>query len=129
MLLSLTIPGDPVPKERPRAAKSGHVYTPRKTQQAEEVIRELIRAQMPEPYDGPVGLVLAFYCATRRRTDGDNLQKLVMDALNKVAVVDDYLVEESTWRVFRRAEGEEPRTEVFLYSLEAGESYDEGPES
>jgi len=117
-LLSLTIEGDPVSKARPRFSKQGHTYTDRKTVAAEAQIRKLAKALITEPYEGKVGIALQFYCATRRRTDGDNLQKLVMDALNKVAFVDDYLVEESFWRVHRKAEGEAPRTEIFLYTLD-----------
>lgn len=128
LLLELTIPGDPVPKSRPRAAKNGHVYTPRKTQEAEEAIRALVREKMAEPYDGPVGLILRFYCATRRRTDGDNLQKLVQDALNKTAITDDSLIEEWCGAVFRRAEGQTPRTEVVLYSLDGGDEQLEEPD-
>jgi len=116
-LLTLTIPGDPVSKARPRFSKQGYAYTDRKTVKAEQTIRDLVRERISEPYDGPVGIAIEFYCATRRRTDGDNLQKLVMDALNKTLFVDDYLVEESFWRVYRKADGEEPRTEVFVYTL------------
>lgn len=117
LLLNLTIPGDPVSKARPRFSKQGYAYTDRRTVAAEKVIREAAAQHVATPYEGPVGIAVEFYCATRRRTDGDNLQKLVMDALNKVAFVDDYLVEESFWRVYRKVEGEEPRTEIMVYTL------------
>lgn len=116
-LLHIDIPGDPVAKARARTTKTGHTYTPKKTQDAEEVIRKLAREQISEPYDGPVGIAMTFFCATRRRTDGDNLQKLVMDALNKIAFLDDSQVEEWQGRLFRRLEGIEPHTEVLVYSL------------
>jgi Holliday junction resolvase RusA-like endonuclease len=45
--------------------------------------------------------------------------KLVLDACNEVAYTDDYLVEEVRYRVYRREDGEEPRTEVLIYPLDS----------
>lgn len=117
-LLDLIIPGDPVPKGRPRFTRKGHAYTDARTVAAEKVIADLTSAEVDAPYDGLVGVNLTFYCATRRLTDGDNLQKLVLDAMNKVVFADDHLVHESFWRVFRKLRGQEPRTEIRVYTLE-----------
>lgn len=115
---SLTIPGDPVVKGRPRFTRYGRAYTPKPTVQKEQEIANMAAELVTLPYDGRVGVEVAFFCATRRRTDGDNLLKLVMDGMNGVVFTDDYLVEEVRYRVFRKVEGEEPRTEVYVWSLD-----------
>lgn len=117
-LLNLVVPGDPKTKDRPRLSAHGRTYTPKRTVDAEKVIKGLAAAAIAEPYDRPVGIAMTFYTATKRRSDGDNMQKLVMDALNKIAFTDDYLVEESFWRLHRKAPDEEPRTEILVYTLE-----------
>ena len=119
-LLDLTIEGDPVPKARPRSTRSGHTYTPKRTVDAETVIRNLAAEQVTEPYDGPVGVSLAFSCATARRTDGDNLQKLVLDALNKVVYTDDHLVHEWSGALVRKSAT--PQTRIVVYTLEPEEA-------
>lgn len=115
--IQFTVPGDPVVKGRPRFTKYGKAYTPKATLDAEKAIKKIVENQGITPFDEPVGMEVAFFCQTKRRTDGDNLMKLVLDACNEVAYTDDYLVEEVRYRVFRRAEGEEPRTEVLIYPL------------
>ena len=61
LLLTLTVPGDPVSKARPRFSKQGYAYTDRRTVAAEKVIAELAAEQVAEPYDGPVGIAVEFY--------------------------------------------------------------------
>ena len=87
---SLLIPGDPVPKGRPRVYR-GHGVTPSRTRIAESRIRADFMAKYPdgEPFDGPVKVVVEFWKAKRGRPDLDNLVKLVTDALNGVAYRDD----------------------------------------
>lgn len=123
-LLSLVVAGDPIPKGRPRAGR-GHHYTPARTREAERRLREVVAEQYTgQPYEGDVGIELVFYCATRRRTDGDNLTKLVTDALQRGkgehgVFVDDSQILDWRVRVHRRAEGEQPRTEIRVYALES----------
>lgn len=131
-VLTLTVFGDPVPKGRPRASGQ-HIYTPRSTVEAEERIRALVRAAYgpAAPVAGPVGVDVTFYLATRRKIDGDNLLKLVTDALQRGrrpaggVILDDAQIEEWRCRLFRRAAGQEPRTEIRVYELEP--SAGEGP--
>ncbi|KFI67744.1 RusA family crossover junction endodeoxyribonuclease [Bifidobacterium magnum] len=91
-LLSLTVLGDPVSKQRPRFSRaSQRTYTPAKTQKTEKRIREQFQTKYPnlEPLEGLVRVELQFYMASRQRKDTDNLVKLVTDALNGVAYKDD----------------------------------------
>lgn len=126
ILLDITIPGDPIAKGRPRSGK-GRTYTPKRTKEAEANIGEIVEASTwatVEPYAGPVSLRVQFYCATRRRTDGDNLLKLVTDAIQRGRreaggiILDDAQIEEWYCRVRRRQDGEAPRTEILLATLD-----------
>lgn len=96
---SLNIPMVPVPKGRPRSTRSGHTYTPQKTRDAENTIREACRSawRLP-PFSGPLVVELEFYFAKPKtnktnhhtqRPDADNLGKLVTDAMNGVIYNDD----------------------------------------
>lgn len=124
-LLEMIIPGDPVPKGRPRAGRNGAVYTPGPTKAAEEAIRALVEAELRgrEPHEGPVGIAARFYCKGLTRKDGDNLIKLLTDAIQRGrrdvggVIYDDAQIEEWWFRVYRGAPGEEPRTEVLVYEL------------
>ena len=119
--VSFTVPGDPAVKGRPRFTRYGRAYTPKKTADAEKVIAEAATLAFDGfPFTEPVGIELTFFCATKRRSDGDNLVKLVLDAMNTIAYTDDYLVEEWRVRVYRKREGEAPRTEVLVYALDDG---------
>lgn len=118
MILDLTVSGDPIAKGRPRTGKAGNTYTPPRTRSAESYIRAEARKVFDrDPVDCRVGLVVEFYCATNRRTDGDNMLKLVTDALNKTVYVDDGQIEECFYRVHRGVGTEFARTEVNIYEL------------
>jgi len=90
------IPGEPVPKGRPRAfvnAKTGKLgfYSPKDTRDAERAIgerfrHELVRRSVELPLEGPLTLVTLFFRSTRRIVDDDNLRKLVMDAATRAHV-------------------------------------------
>ncbi len=88
--LTLTVPGRPIPKARPRKGANGHFYTPRQTQDAEEGIgwqaKRIVRGRKAT---GPVAVSVVFYVPQRAKGDVDNLLKTVLDGLNGVAYVDD----------------------------------------
>lgn len=116
--MSWTIEGDPIPKGRPRHGRSGHSFTPKRTSDAEQVIRDHVAGGDPVvPFDQPVYVTLDFYCRTRRRTDWDNLAKLVTDALNGIAYTDDHLIHRCLVRVFRAVADEVPRTVIRVRAL------------
>ncbi len=95
------VPGQPVPKARPRMTCTGHVYTPGKTTKYEHLVAACYRqaAVGLPPHDGPVTLtVQAMFARPKRRTgehwcvvrpDWDNVGKIVSDALNGLAYHDD----------------------------------------
>lgn len=102
-ILELTLYGDPIPKGRPRMSPSGHAHTPERTRSAERAAVAAIQSAMVgiAPVSTPVGIHVEFFCATRRRTDGDNLLKLVTDAMNELVYLDDSQIELWSGRVHR----------------------------
>lgn len=93
---TLCLPGDPVPKGRPRVY-NGHAITPKRTVRAEERLFAEFRLKYPQakPFQCPVRLEAEFWMSHKGRPDLDNLLKLVLDSLNGVAYVDDAQVVES----------------------------------
>ena len=105
--VSFTVPGKPTPKARARSTRAGGHYTPSTTRTAEANVRAAWFSQVGiqrKPFDGPVDVVVNAYFAVPKswskskkdtttfhvsKPDIDNIVKLVTDALNGVAYVDD----------------------------------------
>jgi crossover junction endodeoxyribonuclease RusA len=89
--LTLTVPGRPVPKARPRMGANGHVYTPAETKAAEGAVGWAARGALrsTKPTTEPLSITVEFHVADRRRRDVDNLLKTVLDGLNTIAFKDD----------------------------------------
>lgn len=125
-ILQLTLYGDPIPKGRPRMGKNGHAFTPERTRNAERAAITMMMVAMAgkEIVDVPVGIAVEFFCATKRKTDGDNLLKLVTDSMNEIVVTDDSLIEEWFCRVHRGVGKANARTEIFVWALEDSSTED-----
>jgi len=96
MTYSFEMPGDPVPKGRPRHTAKGVTFTPERTRRAERDMAFVAKAAAPKgPLAGPLCVELTFACATRRRQDWDNLGKLVCDACNGILWEDDSQIEDA----------------------------------
>ena len=107
--VTITIPGRPIAKGRPRMGPNGRVYTPERTSGAEESLKWALREACPVPLEGALHLEVAFcfkmpksFPKARRvevedgqdpwytgRPDLDNLLKLFTDAGNGVLWRDD----------------------------------------
>lgn len=136
-MLKFTVPGNPVAKGRPRFATRGKsviAYTPKSTKTAETSVTEYAKYHMglAKPLSGPVAVDITFYMpipqskskAARERLNGswhiskpdkDNLEKLLLDALNGIVWVDDSQVCQSA---SRKIYSLEPRTEITITILE-----------
>lgn len=137
MILDVVIPGEPKAKARPRFSRSsGRAYTPAATEQAEQSFQSrswvaLREAGWTEPHKGPISVevvcvlaVPASWAKAKKaqalsgelsptgRPDVDNYAKLVMDALNGIAWVDDAQVVQLS--VGKRY-GEQPETRLHLW--------------
>ena len=92
-------------KGRPRFTRGGHAYTPKATRDYEAAIREAFEnatVRPQEPFSGPIAVCIKTYRQLPRSTpksvimepdthksDADNVAKVVLDALNGVAWLDD----------------------------------------
>jgi len=101
---SITIPGKPIPKARPRFCRRGeHVVTFDRQCEEVDMVRLLMRAKMEgrEPFEGPlrVNMVFIFEPVKRRqkeypgfhikKPDCDNALKFFLDAGNGILWGDD----------------------------------------
>lgn len=118
LVIDLVVPGDPKAKGRPRLSASNHTYTPKLTRVAEKSVRSAFEATHPgwEPLAGRLRIEVDFFRRTRHRVDTDNLLKLVKDALNGVAWVDDEQIDDERARRFYAA-GDFARIALRVWTL------------
>lgn len=116
-MLRFTIPGKPEPKGRPRRGKGGHFYTPQSTSDYEARVRSIARAIIPPDSGWPtldhVEVVFDIYCESDAGGDIDNIEKAIMDGLNKTLYHDDKQVKSKVTRL--RIDRDNPRVEVCIY--------------
>ena len=134
--IAFTVPGKAVGKQRPRFSRTFagvRTYTPRKTQEYEDLVRISYRAVSKEKLKGAIGATICGYFEPPKATskkqrqkmlsgevgytkkiDADNLAKSILDALNGVAYTDDAQV--SLLLVYK-AYAETARVEVQLKEL------------
>jgi len=89
---------DPVAKGRPRFTKAGRAYTPQKTKQFSEDVKEYMEMYFIEKLEGALHVDLTFFIkrpkTVRRKyptvkPDIDNFEKAIYDALNEILWHDD----------------------------------------
>lgn len=115
--VDFVVPGEPVSKARARFTGYGskaRAYTPEKTRAAEDRVAQAFRqagGRFESDKEATFAVDITFYNGTRQRRDVDNMIKLVLDGLNKIAWVDDTQVMEVAARK-RFGPKAEARTEV-----------------
>lgn len=114
--IKIVIPGRPVPKARPRLGKGGHVYTPARTKQYEELVAWKTKEVIKEPFTGNIAIYIKVYVKNNVFPDLDNIAKSILDGMNKVAYHDDKQV---SCLVIQRIKGQEEKVEVELEEVEA----------
>lgn len=104
--IRIEIPGKPFAKQRARATRQGRMYTPKETVSFERTVAEYALASGVKPLEGPVKftLIAVFEPAkswSKKKTaeliwrphtqkpDLDNIEKAVLDGLNRIAFADD----------------------------------------
>lgn len=120
-----TVAGEPLSKARARFTGYGskvRAYTPERTRAGEEQVKaaylkEAGRIETDE--DLAFRVEVDFYNGTRQRRDVDNMIKLVLDGLNKVAWPDDVQVLEVSGRKHFVPKAE-ARTEIAIFLLDEG---------
>lgn len=103
--MRFVIPGKPFAKQRPRFAK-GRTYTPAQTVSFERVVGQYAMAEKCPLLDGPVRLKItaifepakswskkrkaaALWGPHTQKPDLDNIEKAILDGLNRIAFADD----------------------------------------
>ena len=111
MIYEFEVEGDINGKGRPRVnTYTGHTYTPSKTKEYEDYIKQNFKIKYPRyiPFEGRVSVKIVAYFKIPKNTpkkseelmhsgsisptkkpDIDNIVKIVLDGLNKMAFVDD----------------------------------------
>lgn len=116
-LVEFIVKGEPMSKARARVV-NGHAFTPERTRVAEAHVQAAFLATgkrwQPQQEAGYY-VEATFAAATRQRRDIDNMFKLILDALNGIAWVDDTQVVELHGRKILVPKGAE-HTEVRIYS-------------
>lgn len=120
--IEFVVTGEPATKARARVSFRGgkaHAYTPEPTRRAEAAMAaqflSVVQRLAPSTQHA-FGVEATFYMASGIRRDVDNMLKIVLDGLNKVAWGDDYQVTEVIGRKKAVPAGE-ARTEVRIYTL------------
>ena len=114
--MNFLVPGNPLPKQRPRMGKGGRFYSP--STQEEKRIAGHLQAQMGrnEPCGSDIAVTVRFYRANRRRADLDNLLKNLLDAANGVVWDDDWQIKQIQARM--QVDKDAPRTELEVKGIE-----------
>jgi len=119
VVAAFSVAGEPMSKARARFTGYGssRVYTPERTLAAEARVRAAFlrvadRTHSKDP-DAAFAVEAHFYAGTGQRRDVDNMLKLVLDGLNKVAWPDDVQVVEVIGRKSRVLPAE-ARTEIVV---------------
>ena len=135
-MISFVIHGNPRGKGRPRFTKNGHVYTPDETKRYEDLVGLSYRnSAKGYKFTSPVRVtVKAFHKPPKgkskrvtedmlngrilptKRPDADNVAKIVLDGLNKVAWDDDTQVVEM---MVTKRYSEEPMVAVIVEGIDA----------
>jgi Holliday junction resolvase RusA-like endonuclease len=131
-IITLTIPGPPVGKQRARVTRTGHAYTPPATVNYEALVKQTFAAKYPDfvPMAGPVRMGLWIMLMPSKETarkikkgikvyptikpDVDNVLKIIADALSGLAFVDDKQIVESD---LSKHYAERPMVEVVIKEL------------
>jgi crossover junction endodeoxyribonuclease RusA len=114
--LNFTVPGRPIVQERPIVLRRGWAIDPPRSKNEKKRIGQLcLKARADQKFeiiDTEVELYLNFY-GLRPNADISNAVKLVEDALNKIAYLDDKQICRLEAERFTSFEGD-PRTEVVM---------------
>ena len=128
---SFVIPGKPFGKQRPRMTRVGHTYTPKETTNYENLVKVLFSEKYPNhvPTDKSVVMVVEAEFPiptswskkkkekalhgyiTPHKPDWDNIGKIISDALNGIAYLDDSQIYKA---VVVKAYSESPKVKVFI---------------
>lgn len=110
----LVVPGEGVPKARPRLnRKTMTLYTPKNTKVYEDCVALVAKASRAR-YNREVALAveITIYTAKKSPPDGDNVEKSILDGMQRGGLLeDDAQICDCHWRVVG---SDNPRVEVLV---------------
>lgn len=122
LLINAIFPGEPIAWERVML-RGPYMIKPKKTRLAQKKLRRQFKMICPTWKPNArirFGVQLVFSVSACRSSanekDGDNCEKLVLDAFLKKIWQDDSQVDECQWRMIRNAEV--PSTHMIVYAIE-----------
>ena len=132
--VTFSIPGKPFAKQRPRfSRRNGRAFTPKQTVSFEQTVGTIAAQHIKDPLQGPVEVTIhatfempKSWSAKKKdrmrgrphiqRPDLDNVEKAILDGLNRIAFADD----EQGWNVVKtKAWGDAGVTHVTLVGADA----------
>ena len=138
MTVKFTVLGEPRGKQRPRMTRNGHTYTPAETVQYENLVRMEYRRQCGDyrfPDDAALDMrIMAYYAIPKsvskkkrqemlerrirplKKSDWDNVGKIIADSLNEIAYKDDVQIVDGQVRKFY---SDQPRVVVTIQEASA----------
>ena len=119
MKTRLVIPGEAVPKGRPRLnRKTMTLYTPRETKQYEEMVALVAQStHARSDVNTPVSVTITIYTSKKKPADVDNASKSILDGLQKGGLLEnDSQVCELH---IRRVHSENPKVDITVNPVEA----------
>lgn len=118
MMTHLIIPGEAVPKGRPRLnRKTMTLYTPKTTKDFENMVG-LIASSTHARYDKgtAVKVTITLYTAKKNPPDSDNCSKSILDGLQKGGLLED---DSQVWELhIKRVRSANPRADVMVNLVE-----------
>lgn len=131
MAVTFEIPGKPFAKQRHRSTKRGNSYTPKETVSFERTVGMIAMQHFKAPLEGPVSVqVIAIFEPAKswskkkraaamgqphtQKPDKDNVEKAILDGLNRIAYADDSQV---SYGSCGKSWGEKARTIVTVSQL------------
>ena len=138
MTVKFTVLGEPRGKQRPRVTRKGNTYTPAETVQYENLVRIEYRRQCGDyrfPDDAALDMrIMAYYDIPKsaskkkrqemlehrirplKKSDWDNVGKIIADSLNEIAYKDDVQIVDGQVRKFY---SDQPRVVVTIQEASA----------
>ena len=133
--IRVVVPGQPVPKGRPRVTKKGHAYTPKRTREYENLVKDCwMHAGSKSVGRSPVYMTINLYMKIPKseskkkkqqmlagemphikKPDVDNVAKCIIDSLNNLAYDDDSQI---TQLRVNKTYSDNPRAEIFIMNTE-----------
>lgn len=134
MTLHFTIPGDPKAKQRPRVTKQGIAFTPKETVSYENLVKFIYSENCGnQKLAGEIrAIIIAYYPIPKsaskkskilmeegklnptKKPDCDNVAKIILDSLNRIAYDDDSTV---TQLFVQKRYSNNPRVDVKLEEI------------